>query len=179
MPVEVTSEEITELRADPPVLEMAAGDHQHLRIFGRAATSGCKEMFPQPDLKVAPRKTDTVDVIGGEDVQAKAVGEDTIDVSWRDKLKIAVPVNVAANVVQGSANRPIRKTINTGQRFTYKVSAMRGGNRVILTPADGVRLNVTDPTVAGVAAGTTVVKALVPDKPRSLPITADKRPRPS
>ncbi len=157
VPVEVTTEEITELRADPPVLEMAAGDHQHLRVFGRAATSGLKEMFPQTDLKVAPRKFTTVDVIGGEDVQAKAVGEDTIDISWRDKLKIAVPVKVAANIVTDLQIVPNPTTVNIGDAVPYMVSAMRGGNRVVLTPADGLRMNVSDPTVAGVASGTTVV----------------------
>ncbi len=157
VPLEVTNEEITELRADPPALEMAAGDHQHLQIFGRAATSGLKEMFPQPaDLKVAPQKGGVVDVIGGEDVQAKAVGADTIDVSWRDKVKINVPVKVAANTITDLQIDPNPRTINTGQAVTYQVSAMRGGNRVILTPEDGVRLNVANPAVANVAAGTTV-----------------------
>ncbi|MGO9109380.1 MAG: Ig domain-containing protein [Thermoguttaceae bacterium] len=157
VPVEVTNEEITELRADPPALEMASGDHQHLQLFGRAVTSGLKEMFPQTDLKVAPQKFTTVDVIGGEDVQAKAIGDDTIDVSWRDKIKITVPVKVAANTITDLQIAPNSTTVNTGQAVPYLVSAMRGGNRVVLTLEDGLRLNVTDPTVAGVAAGTTVV----------------------
>jgi hypothetical protein len=169
VPVEVTSEAIAELIADPAVLEMAAGDHAHLRVFGRAPTSGLKEMFPQSDLKVAPRKTDTVDVVGGEDVQAKAIGEDTIDVAWRDKLKIAVPVKVAANAITNLQIDPNPATINTGQALTYQVSAMRGGNRVILTPEEGLRLNVTDPAVAGVAAGTTVVSS----SPGSTKLVAD------
>ena len=54
VPVEVTKEEITDLSAKPASLDMAAGDHAHLQIFGQAATSGLKEMFPQADLKVAP-----------------------------------------------------------------------------------------------------------------------------
>ena len=101
VPVEVTTEEIAELRAEPAALEMSAGDHQRLQIFGRAATSGLKEMFPQPNLKVAPQRGGTVDVVGGEDVQAKAVGSDTIDVAWHNNLKISVPVKVAANVLAG------------------------------------------------------------------------------
>lgn len=157
VPVEVTKEEITELTANPAALVMAAGDHAHLQVFGRAQTSGLKEMFPQPDLKVVPQKGGIVDVIGGEDVQAKAVGKDLIDVSWRDKLKIAVPVEVASNAISGLEISPPNQTINTGQAVTYAVSAMRGGNRVILTPEDGVRLNVTDLSVASVASGTTVV----------------------
>ncbi len=156
VPVEVTKEEITELRAEPPALEMAAGEHAHLQVFGRAATSGSKEMFPQPDLKVVPRKGIVVDVSGGEDVQAKAVGEDQIDITWHDKLKIAVPVKVAANVISGLQIDPGEKTVNVTQAVIYQVSGMRGGNRVILTPDDGVRLNVTDPTIAAVANGTTV-----------------------
>jgi hypothetical protein len=155
VPVEVTNEEITELRAEPPALDMAAGDHLHLQVFGRAATSGLKELFPQTDLTVVAEKG-TVDVIGGQDVQAKAIGDDTIDVAWRNKLKIAVPVRVAANVVSGLEISPSERTVNVGQSVNYQVSAMRGGNRVVLTPDDGVRLNVTDGSVAGVAAGTTV-----------------------
>ena len=156
VPVEVTKEEITELRAEPPALEMAAGEHAHLQVFGRAATSGSKEMFPQPDLKVVPQKGIAVDVVGGEDVQAKAVGEDQIDITWHDKLKIAVPVKVAANVISGLQIDPGDRTVNVTQAVTYQVSGMRGGKRVILTPEDGVRLNVTEPTIAAVAAGTTV-----------------------
>ncbi len=96
-------------------------------------------------------------MIGGEDVQAKAIGEDTIDIAWRDKLKIAVPVKVAANVVTDLQISPSpERTINTGQAVTYEVSALRGGNRVILTHEDGVLLSVTDPTVASVVSGNTV-----------------------
>ena len=73
-------------------------------------------MFPQPDLKVAPQKGGTVDVIGGEDVQAKAVGEDTINVSWRGKLKIAVPVKVAANAVTDLQIDPHPKERSTPAR---------------------------------------------------------------
>ena len=156
VPVEVTNEEITELRAEPAALEMATGDHKRLQIFGKAARSGLEEMFPQPDLKVAPQKGGIVDINGGEDVQGKAAGQDTIDVAWRNKLKIAVPVTVAANTIAGLEISPTERTINTGQAVTYEVSATRGGNRVILTPADGVQLNVSDPTVASVVSGTTV-----------------------
>jgi len=156
VPLEVKDEEITELTAEPAGLEMAVGDHQHLRVFGRAATSGLKEMFPQHDLKAAPEKGNAVEVVGGEDVQAKAVGEETIDVSWRDKLKTAVTARVVANTITDLQISPDPQTINTGQAVTYAVSAIRGGNRVILTAVDGLRLNVTDPTVAKVAAGTTV-----------------------
>ncbi len=156
MAVRVTSEEITELKADPSPVQVAVNDHQPLTVYGKALTSGLQEMFPQPDLKIASRKTDTVDVIGGEDVYGKAVGSDTINVAWRDKLKIDVPVNVAANVLSGLEIRPHDQTISPGQQFTYEVSAMRGSNRVILTPADGVRLSVTDPAVAGVVSGTMV-----------------------
>ncbi len=133
----------------------------HLQIFGRAARSGAKEMFPQADLKVAPQKGGTVEVIGGEDVQAKAIGTDTIDVAWRDKLKIAVQVTVGANTIADLHIDPSpEKTINTGGTLTYQVTGMRGGNRVVLTPADGLQLNVTNPMVASVVAGKTKVSAL-------------------
>ena len=76
-------------------------------------------MFPQTDLKVAPQKCGTVDVIGGEDVQAKAVGEDTIDIAWRDKLKIAVPVKVAANVVTDLQIAPTPKRRSTSAQAVH------------------------------------------------------------
>ena len=56
-------------------------------MFGRADRSGLKELFAQPDLKAAPRKPDVVDV-NGDVVRGKAIGDDTIDVAWRDKLKL-------------------------------------------------------------------------------------------
>jgi hypothetical protein len=156
VPVEVTNEEITDLVVDPVGLEMAVGDHQHLGIFGRAPTSNLKEMFPQPDLQVVPRSANTVNVIGGEDVLAIGVGADTIDATWRGKLKVAVPVKVGANTISGLQIAPSPATIYPGQGIPYQVSALRGGNRVILTPADGLQLNVTNPAVANVVSGTTV-----------------------
>jgi hypothetical protein len=157
VPVEVTKEEITELSADPVSLDMAVGDHRHLRFFGKAQTSGQKEMFPQSELKVAPQTPNTVDVIGGEDVQAKAVGADTIDAAWRGKLKVSVPVKVAANTISGLQITPTPQTVHVGQAVTYAVSGIRDGNRVILTPADGLQVNVADPAVAKVASEATVV----------------------
>jgi hypothetical protein len=156
VPVEITSEEITEISAVPPALDMAVGDHQHLHIFGMAKTTGAKEMFPQADLSVVPQTPNTVDVIGGEDVQAKAVGTDTINAAWRGKLKIAIPVKVAAETISGLQITPGSVTIHPGQGVTYAVSALRNGNSVILSAADGLRMNVSDPNVARVASETTV-----------------------
>ena len=113
-------------------------------------------MFPQADLNVVPEKGG-VEVIAGEDMQARTIGKDTINITWRNRLKAAVPVNVAANTISDLEIKPApESTVNPGQAVTYEVSGMRGGNRVILTPADGVQLNVTDPAVAGVVSGTTV-----------------------
>jgi hypothetical protein len=156
VPLEVTSEEIKELTADPAKEEMSVGEAKPLRVFGRADRSGVKEMFPQPDLKAAPRKADVVDV-NGDVVHGKAVGDDTIDVAWRDKLKVEVPAQVTANQISGLRIDPTDTTINTNQGKTYEVSAIRGGQRVVLTEQDGVQLNVTDPGVAVVATGNTVV----------------------
>ena len=165
--------------ADPPALEMAAGDHQHLQVFGRAATSGLKEMFPQPDLKVAPQKGGTVDVIGGEDVQAKAIGEDTIDVSWRDKLKIAVPVKVAANTITDLQITPARK--NDQHRPGGHLRGIRHARRQPRDPHSrgrrAVECHRSRRSPAWLPARP--CKAPAPDKPRSSPISADKRPRPS
>src|SRR5262249_30255644 len=127
-----------------------------LRVFGRADRSGVKELFPQPDLKTVPRKPDVVDV-AGDIVRGKAIGDDTIDVAWRDKLKIEVPAKVTATEFTGLRIDPTNATINTNEGKTYEVSAMRGGNRVVLTERDGVQLSVTDPSVAVVATGNTVV----------------------
>jgi hypothetical protein len=156
VPLEVTSEEIKEVTVDPAREEMAVSEVKPLRVFGRADKSGLKELFPQPDLKTVPRKTDVVDV-SGDVVRGKAIGDDTIDVAWRDKLKIEVPAKVTANELTGLRIDPTDATINTNEGKTYEVSAMRSGNRVVLTERDGVQLNVTDPGVAAVATGNTVI----------------------
>jgi hypothetical protein len=156
VPLEVTNEEIKELTVDPAREDMVVGEVRPLRAFGRADHSGVKELFPQPDLKAAPRKPDVVEVYG-DTVRGKAVGEDTIDVAWRDKLKLEVPAKVTENTITGLRIDPPEFTIDTNQGKTYEVSAMRGGNRVILTERDGVQLNVTDPSVAEAVSGTTVI----------------------
>jgi hypothetical protein len=156
VPLEVTNEEIKELTADPATEEMAVSEVKALRVFGRADKSGLKELFPQSDLKAAPRKPDVAEVVG-DVVRGKTVGEDTIDVAWRDKLKLEVPAKVTENTITGLQIDPKEFTINTSEGKTYEVSAMRGGNRVILTERDGVQLNVTDPNVAAWASGTTVI----------------------
>ena len=114
------------MKADPSPVQVAVNDHQPLKVYGKALTSGLQEMFPQPDLKIASRKTDTVDVIGGEDVYGKAVGSDTINIALRDKLKIDVPVNVAANVLSGLEIRPHDQTINpaSSSRTRFRPSAV-------------------------------------------------------
>ena len=68
-----------------------------------------------------------------------------------------MPTKVTNNAITGLQIDPKDFTINTSQGKTYEVSAMRGGNRIILTENDGVQLNVTDPAVAEVATGTTVI----------------------
>jgi hypothetical protein len=155
-PLEVTSDEIKELTVDPAKEELSVGETRPLQVFGRADRSGLKEMFPQPDLKTAPREPDVVDVTGDR-VHGKAIGEDTIDVAWRDKLKLEVPAKVTANEITGLQIEPKESTINTNEGKTYEVTGMRGGDRVVLTERDGVQLNVTDPNVAVVATGNTVV----------------------
>ncbi len=156
VPLEVTNDEIKELTADPVAEELAVNEAKLLRVFGRADRSGLKEMFPQPDLKAAPQKPDVVDVVG-DIVRGKSVGEDTIDVAWRDRLKFEVPTKVTANTITGLQIDPPQCTINTSQGKTYEVTGMRGGNRVILTERDGVQLGIFDPNVAAWAAGTTVI----------------------
>ncbi len=156
VPLEVTSDEIKELTADPAKEELSVGEMRPLRVFGRADRSGLKEVFTQPDLKAAPRKPDVVDV-NGDVVRGKGIGDDTINIAWRDKLKLEVPTTVTANEINGLQIDPKESTINTGEGKTYEVSAMRGGNRVVLTEQDGVQLNVTDPNVAAVATGNTVI----------------------
>jgi hypothetical protein len=156
VPLEVTGEEIKEISAEPASLQLPVGGVSPLMVFGRADKSGLKEMFAQPDLKGTPRKTGTVEV-NGDMVTGKAEGDDTIDVSWRNKLKVEVPVKVVANAITGLDISPKDKTINTSQGVTYEVTGMRGSNRVVLGANDGVQLNVTDSNVADVAAGTTVI----------------------
>ena len=135
VPLEVTNDEIKELTAEPAKEEMAVSESKPLRVFGSADHSGLKEMFPQPDLKAAQaaEKPDIVDV-NGDAVRGKAIGDDMIDVAWRDRLKLEVPAQVTANQITGLRIDPMDSTINTGegiQELVRGLGPLRGGNRVV------------------------------------------------
>ena len=156
VPVEITREEITELAADPAALEeMAVGDRADLRISGRG------DLGRQGDVPAVRSQGGAAEGPRGRRCgrrggasQGRRPRHDRRRL--RDKLKVAVPVKVAANTLTDLQISPSERTINTSQAVTYEVSGLRNGTRVVLTPVDGVLFYVTDPAVVHVAGGTTV-----------------------
>ncbi|MGD0898096.1 MAG: hypothetical protein ABR915_09700, partial [Thermoguttaceae bacterium] len=155
--VRVNNEEITELMVDPKQLNMSVNDRMTLGIFGRAPTAGIHEMFPQVDLKVAPARQGVVAVLGGNEIQAVGPGQDTIDVDYRGKLRQQVQASVAVNPYTDLRIEPPAATIHQGDALPYAVTAMRGGQRYVLTAADGVQLLVERPEVAQVLGNSAVM----------------------
>ena len=84
---------------------MSVRDRTTLGIFGRAPNAGVHELFPQADLKVAPAKTRRRRPPAGNQVEALAPGQDTIDVIYRDKLTQQVQVERGQQPVYRPADR--------------------------------------------------------------------------
>jgi hypothetical protein len=154
----VNNDEITSLVADPPRLDMSTGDVARLRVLG-AAPSGTYELFPQPDLKVSAggANPDAISIAGAADIHAVKPGQASIAVRWRDKLNQDVPVSVADNVLTDLQITPIQSAIRPGQGQAYQVTALRGGQRCVLRPENGVQLFTGDQRVAQ-AVGSMVVR---------------------
>ena len=86
------------------------------RFSATPQSSGDKEMFPQAGSQGGPAEGGVVEVVGGEDVQARAIGTDTIDIAWRGTLNVAVPVTVATNTVSDLQIDPAPKGRSTSGR---------------------------------------------------------------
>ena len=163
--VMVNNESITDIMVEPPRLDMSTGDLVRLRIFGTAA-SGTHEMFPQSDLAVTaggPNPT-AIQISGASDVAAITPGQAEVGVKWRGQLARQVPVSVVNNPWTDLRIEPGEATISPGQGMVYQVTAMRGGQRRVLTAADGVQLFVDNQNVARAAPGDMAAVGVAPGR---------------
>ena len=85
-----------------------------------------------------------------------AIGEATVEMDWRHKLKGHAAVTVTNDPWTDLQIRPAQTTINKGQALAYEVTANKGGQVRVLTPEDGVQLAVSDANVAQVLDGLNV-----------------------
>jgi hypothetical protein len=147
--VNITNDEISELIVEPSRLAMSVGDVVRMRISGRSST-GTYELYPQPDLAVMATgpNPQAIRITGTNQVNGVAPGEAAVAVSWRNRLTQQVPVSVGDNPWTDLRIDPPAASIPPGQSITYQVSAMRGGQRHVLGPENGVQIFTTDQQVA-------------------------------
>ena len=85
-------------------------------------------------------------------------GSAELAVSWDDdRLSQRVPVSVADDAITDLAIDPSAATVHPGQAIVYQVTGMRGGERRVLGPTDGLQILVDDPDVARPTADSTAV----------------------
>jgi hypothetical protein len=159
----VNNEQISGVQVDPKQIDMNVGDSTHINIFGDAPC-GLKELYPQPDLNVSTGKQGVINVVGTDEVHGMAIGDDTINVTYKGKSPQQIAVRVANNPFTDLRIEPAQETIPVGASVAYQVSAMRGGERRILTPQDGVQILVSDPNVGSVVGNTTAVAGRSPGR---------------
>jgi hypothetical protein len=174
--VNVNDQEITELIVDPGQLTMSVGDSRRLAILGRAS-SGTHPLFPQQALQVTAGgpNPEAIRIQGGQSIDGVATGNAEVNVNFAERLARQVPVTVTDEPFSDLVIDPPAATVHPGQSLVYQVTSMRGGQRRVLGPEDGLQLLVTQPEVArpaedslavvGAAPGrTTVVAQLGPDR---------------
>ncbi len=156
--VSVSNDPITDLIVEPPQLAMSAGQIARLRILGTAA-GGTHLMFPQSDLIVAPGGPDpgAIQIVGASDVNAIRPGQASVELSWKNQLNRQVPVSVTNNPLTDLRLEPASALVYPGQPLVYQVTALRGGQRVVLGPEQGVTLTVSDRSVAQPGGGLAVM----------------------
>jgi len=156
--VTVTNDPIEQLLVDPPQMDLAVGDTQPLRVQGYAAC-GTHEMFPHPDLQLTSAGPDRycIQIQRGNWIDALKPGQGSVAVDWQNRLKLDVPVSVTDSPFTDLRIEPAVAVLHPGQGMRYQVSALRGGQRRMLGPEDGLELLSTNPGVAQVGNGTTVL----------------------
>lgn len=94
---------------------------------------------------------------------AVAPGQSPVKFSQGDKSLLAMvqvtPPGDAAVVAEPITElrlEPVEATIHPGQGILYQVTGMRGGQRRVLGPQDGIRLSIVDGAVASPIGGTAV-----------------------
>ncbi len=155
--VQVNDAPIEAVAIEPAELHMVPGDTARVRVLGTAA-SGTYELFPQEALRVTPGgdNPNAIRITGGELVEAAAPGEAAVQAAWQN-LTAQAPVRVTSDPWSNLVLEPGRSTVHPGQGLVYQLSAVRGGQRRVLTDADGVELYPADSNVAQAAGDMAVV----------------------
>ncbi|MFW5692653.1 MAG: hypothetical protein ACOCWL_00410 [Thermoguttaceae bacterium] len=156
--VRVNDNPIESLTLEPARLEMAPGDTARVRVLGRAA-SGTHELFPQEALRISAggASPQAIRITGGDVVEAASPGEAAVEASWQNRLQAQAPVRVTRDAWSDLVLEPGRSTVRPGQGLVYQLSAVRAGQRRVLTAADGVELFAADSSVAQAAGDMAVV----------------------
>jgi hypothetical protein len=154
--VTVSDTQIHELIADPSRLALSVGEIRRLRVLGRSE-SGTHLLFLDPNLQLsaAGPNPGAVQVVGA-DVRGLAPGNADVVVNYQNRLSATVPVTVSDNPWTGLVLDPIRATVHPGQGVVYQASARRGGRRLVVTEADGLRVTTSNPSVAQAVGGSAV-----------------------
>ncbi len=146
--VTVNNTQITELIVDPSQLFVSVGEIARLRVLGRSE-AGTYLLYQDPNLQFSATGSNPGAVrVVGADVQGIAPGQADVAVSYQNRLAATVSVTVSDDPWHGLVLDPIRATVHPGQGIVYQASALRGGRRLVVTEADGLRLTSSDPTVA-------------------------------
>ena len=161
--VNVTGDPITDVTVDPKQIDLSVGDSAQISIFGRAA-SGFKELFPQADLHVSTARQGIIALAGVDGVRGLAIGQDTINVNWKSLPPQQIQVNVANNPYTDLRIEPSQQAISVGATVPYQITAMRGGQRQVLQPENGVQLFPSDPNVGQVMGGLLAVMGRAPGR---------------
>ena len=162
--VRVNNNPIEALAIDPSQIDMIPGDSMRVRVLGGAA-SGTHELFPQESLTLTPggANPQAIRTTGGDIVEATTPGEATLNATWQNRLQAQAQVRVSQDTWSDLVLDPARATVHPGQGLVYQLSALRGGQRRVLTPADGVELYPADPNIAQ-SAGNMAVVARAPGR---------------
>ncbi len=154
--VTVNNTTVNELIIDPSRLAVSVGEIGRVRVLGRS-DAGMHLLFASPDLQLtaAGPNPGAVQVVG-TDVQGITPGVADVVVNYQNRLSATVPVTVSDNPWTGLVLDPIRATVHPGQGVVYQASALRGGRRLVVTEADGLRLSTSNPSVARAAGGSAV-----------------------
>ena len=135
--VTVNNEEITEVirRLDAAWRSAtAAGCRSSARP--PAASTSCSRS-PTLTLSAGGQNPAAIALPGGHWVKGVAVGEATVEMDWRDKLKGHTAVTVTNDPWTDLQIRPAEATINKGEALRYEVTANKGGQVRVLTPGGG------------------------------------------
>ena len=108
--VTVKDEQITEVYAADSPMRLEVGDTTRLPVIGKAAC-GIHELFPQADLKLSAggQNPAAIALPGGTWIKGVAVGEATVEMSWRDKIKGQVTVSVVNDPWGNLQIKPARR----------------------------------------------------------------------